>query len=241
MTISEMHYDWKLKIDKVDSFSKADFSPAEIDWLLNEAIMVIVKQRYGITNSKRSGFESSQKRIDDLKSLQIKFPLQPGITPTPLASNLFEVSLDDLIYEYWFLTRATVDVVKPNCVEKASLKLIQHDDLNFALNDPFNKSDDTEVLYNFGRGSSGTSDSIYLYPDSTYPLGQVFIEYIKKPAKVSLGGYTYLDGTLTTQQDCDLSEHLHNEIVDVAVQIASGIIESPEYVQLKTQKVFTHE
>jgi hypothetical protein len=241
MTIVEMHYDWGIKIDKVASFAKEDFNRAEIDWLLNEAIQVVLKQRYGTTNNQRSGFETSQKRTDDLKSLQIKFPLQPGITPTILAPNLLEVDLADLQYDYWFLTRGYADVIKPNCVEKASLRFMQHDDLNFALNDPFNKSDDSEVLFNFGRSSDGTSDSIYLYPDSTYPVGTVYLEYIKKPARVSYGGYEYIDGITYPQQDCDLSEHLHNEIVDVAVQIASGIIEHPEYVQLKTQKVFTHE
>lgn len=241
MNIVEMHYDWDLKIDKVASMSKEDFNKAEKDWLLNEAIKVIVKQRTGMNNIARSGFETSQKRIDDLKALHIKFPLQPGIDPIILASNLYEVDLDDLVYNYWFLTRAYVDVIKPNCVEQASLKLIQHDDLNFALKDPFNKSDDTEVLFNFGRSSDGNSESIYLYPDTEYPLGKVYIEYIKQPARVSYGGYVYIDGVTYPQQDCDLSEHLHNEIVDVAVQIASGIIEHPEYVQLKTQKVFTHE
>ena len=61
MTINEMHYDFKVKIDKVDSMSKKNFLPNEIDWIINEAIQIFVKQRYGQNNLKRAGFESIQK------------------------------------------------------------------------------------------------------------------------------------------------------------------------------------
>ena len=62
MTIKEMTYDFKIKLDKVDSLSKKNFLPNEIDWILNEAIALFVKQRYGQNNSKRAGFESVQKK-----------------------------------------------------------------------------------------------------------------------------------------------------------------------------------
>ena len=79
-----------------------------------------------------------------------------------------------------------------------------------------------------------------MYP-GVYSLGGAIIEYIKQPAKIRYGGYVYIDGVTYATQQCELPEHVHSEIVDLAVQIASGIIESPEYVQLKAQKVFMHE
>lgn len=238
-----MHYDFDLKIDKVASLSKEDFNRAEKDWLLNEASWVVVKRKYGLNNNQRSGFESNQKRISDLQSLHIKVPLQPGVQPNLVDSteNIYEVNLNQLIYPYWFLTRGWTKSIKPNCAVNASLYEIQNDDLNYALQDPFNKSWDEEVLVNFGRSSDGNGQSLYLYPDAGQSIGKVYLEYIKMPAKLSFGGYTYIDGTTPAAQDSDLPELIHPEIVDAAVEIAAGIIESPQYVQLKAQKIINNE
>ena len=233
-----MHYDFDLKIDKVDSLSKSDFNVAEKDWLLNEAQLVLVKTRYGVRNNDRLGFEGNQKRIDDLSSLVIKSPLQPALIPTSHSNGVLEVKLSDLIYPYLFLIRTYG--ASEDCEDLISLKFVQHDDLNYLLDDPFNSPSKFEIPYNFGRSSSSTGSSLYIYPAGVN-LSKVFIDYIKIPRQVNLGNYTYIDGNVLPQTSSELPEHLHNEIVDVAVQIASGIIEHPQYVQLKTQKLFTHE
>lgn len=241
MTIAEMHFDFDVKIDKVASSGKANFNRAERDWLLNRGKEIFVKQRYGINNPHKTGFEETQKRIDDLRSLVIKYPEQPGIVPTVHDDNTYEVPLSNLVYPYWFLIRGSAEVVFDDCVQTASLKFIQHDDLNYALKDPFNKSSREEILFNFGRSSSDPNiDSVYIYPGDL-ALGLIFLEFIKQPAKLNYGGYVYIDGNTYPQQDCDLPEHTHSEIVDLAVQLAAGIIEDPNYVQLKTQQVFIHE
>ena len=72
MTVQEMHYDFKFKLNKIDSSDYSNFKIPEIDWLLNESMEVFLKQRYGINNTKREGFEATQKRIDDLRNLVIK-------------------------------------------------------------------------------------------------------------------------------------------------------------------------
>lgn len=235
-----MHYDFDLKIDKVASSAKPNFSRAEKDWLLNEAQNVIIKQRYGLTNPHRTGFEGTQKRIDDLKELHIKYPLQPALNPSVLDSETLELRLDALEYTYWFLTRAEIEIIEEACVKRASLKPIQNDDINYARKDPFNKSFREEVLYNTGKASNGLGSSLYIYPDGL-ATGQVYVEYVKQPARMSFGGYVYLDGVTYPQQDCELSDHLHSELVDMAVQIAAGIIENPNFVQLKSNKVLTQE
>jgi hypothetical protein len=241
MNIAEMHYDFDVKIDKVASSGRANFTRAERDWLLNRGTEMFIKQRYGLNNPHKTGFEGTQKRVDDLRSLVVKYPEQPGLSPIVHDENTYEIQLDELVYPYWFLVRGNAEVVFTDCVRTASLKFIQHDDLNYALKDPFNKSSREEILFNFGRSSSDpTIDSIYLYPGGLF-LGAIYLEYIKQPAKLNYGGYEYIDGITYAQQSSDLPEHTHSEIVDLAVQLAAGIIEDPNYVQLKTQQVFIHE
>lgn len=241
MTLQELHYDFDLKIDKVATFSKEDFTRAEKDWLLNEAQKVFVKTRITGNNVSGTAFETTQKRIDDLSSLVVKFPQQPEIIPIGLDGGVYELPLENLAYPYLYFIRGQATVLLPNsCTKLASLKLVQHDDLNYLLEDPFNNSDYSEIVFNFGRASNGNKSSIYLYP-GIHSLGGIRLEYVKKPSRINYGGYAYIDGVAYPQQECELPEHTHSEIVDLAVQIASGIIESPEYVQLKTQKVFLNE
>jgi len=106
MSTSELHYQFKLNLDRVDSLANPDLNAVEIDWLLNEAQLIFIKQRMGMNNQKRSGFETSQKRIDDLGNLVIKFPLQTAITPTEVSTGVFEVSLKNTLYPYMFLLNA---------------------------------------------------------------------------------------------------------------------------------------
>lgn len=235
-----MHYDFKLKLDKIDSLSQPDFNVAQIDWLLNEAQDVFTKQRYQVNNIYQSGFEASQKRHDDLKSLHIKWPLQPEITLVDL-SGVYELDLATLSYPYWFLTRITVSTLDAaNCVGTASVQIVQNDDLNDILRDPFNSPYLEGIPANFGRSSSGTGSSLYLYPgDLTLVTAKA--EYIKRPAKMYLTSYTYIDGTTTTPQDCELPEHTHSEIVDIAVQLAASITQNPDLAQAYQFKLLKQE
>lgn len=228
MTIEEMHYDFELKRDRVSSATKEDFNVAEIDWILNEAQNVIVKTRYGGNNMYRTSFEQTQKRVDDLKSLHIKFPIQPMIDPV-LNSGIYEVDLSTLAFPYWFFTRGEVQVFDDPCNKFASLKFVQVDDLNEALSDPFNNSDSSQVIFNFGRSSlNANSSSIYLYPGNE-TLGKIKLEYVKKPSQMFVGGYTYLDNTPTIRTNCELPDHVHPELVDIAVMISKGITEDPGF------------
>jgi hypothetical protein len=69
MTISQMHTAFRLELDKVNSLQYPDFTSTEIDYWLNRAIREFVKTRYSGLNPKREGFEQTQKRIDDLRTL----------------------------------------------------------------------------------------------------------------------------------------------------------------------------
>lgn len=266
MTIAQLHYDFKMKLDKVDSMSREDFNPAEIDWLLYEASWVWVKNRYGQNNPKQSGFETSQKRITDLANLHVTYPEQPPISATKLNNFLFEVNLSSFEYEYFLLTKLDATITKGSCTKQAyEIKEIQTDDLQEFLRDPFNKPNFNEgvIGYNFSRSgeASGTNEnpagkgSIKLYSDGTFDITYVIPSYLKYPRRVWLGNYDLTsdlrpkDGnnTYIYQSGVDdpvgleLDSSVHNEIVDFAVMIAAGIIENPAYVQLKEKKAFTSE
>lgn len=246
MTVQELHYEFKLKMDRVDSLSQQDFKVHEIDWLLNEAQLVFIKRRFtDLSNSKRKGFENGQKRIDDLATLVVKYPTQPPILTTLVDTGIYEADLDGTVYDYMFLVNAYVDIVlDETCTLKNTpLKFMQHDDIMESLRDPFNKPSYEFVPYNYGKSSSGTSTSIYVYggdlPASA--INSIYIEYVKKPSRISMGNYQYIDGVTYTANTSELPEQAHPELVDIACELAAMNIENPEYIQLKSQKVLTHE
>lgn len=82
MNIKEMHVSIQTEMNKVNSFLFDTFEPQEIDSAINKMIMFFVNQRYSsLSNLKRKGFEMSQKRIDDLRTLVVSNYTE--ITPLP--------------------------------------------------------------------------------------------------------------------------------------------------------------
>ena len=72
MDITEMHLNIDLELNKLNSNLYEIILPQEKDYFLNRAQERFIKQRYGaFSNSKKQGFEMSQKRIDDLKNLLV--------------------------------------------------------------------------------------------------------------------------------------------------------------------------
>lgn len=239
MTPAECHYEFKLGMDRVDKASAEDFNLAEIDWLINQAQIIFIKQRYdALSNKKGRGFENSQKRIDDLSTVHIQFPLQPYITGI-FTDGVVELDLDNLAFPYLFLTSASAIVKKTNCEIDVPLKFSQTDDLRSILRDPFNNASEEFIPYNFGRSSNGTP-AIYVYPGQ-YNISKFKISYITLPPRFSIGNYTYIDSTPSVYQGLITPEHTHTEIVDIALQLAATNIESPEYISLKNSKILIQE
>lgn len=241
MTIQEMHYDFEVKFNQLSEGVNQYFTPAQKDWLLNRAQDIVIQKRIGLNNNRKQGLEMTQQRIEDLKKLHVRYPEQPLLTPIEHDDNVFEVDLGTLAYEYLHYIRATVNVEIDNCSYSGVVKIIQSDDIGFALADPFNKSSKEEVLANFGRNSGGGNSSLYLYPDVDTVVKSLKLEYLKKPKFMSIGGYQDLQGTLLSETQCELSDHMHPQIVDQAVELASRSVQDPNIYGFAQQGLLQQE
>ena len=246
MTVEEMHYEVKLKLNKVDSQDYENLIVPEIDWYLNEAQDIFIKQRYGISNNKRSGFEASQKRIDDLREIVVKGQIIPFSTSSA-DLNAFEACLPA---NYMFYVRSRLDIEKEGCGEKTAVSAvqIQHDDLNEVLNDPFYSPsfewEEVPIVFMDSSLELCNNGSVLGYSDGSFTLNNLRLDYLRHPLRISwangmgTGGYIYPNGvTAVGLQNCELAEHTHHEIVDLAVMIASGDLDHPNFQMkmLKTQ------
>jgi len=101
---------------------------------------------------------------------------------------------------------------------KSPAKYIQQDDIFTVLKDPFNTTRWEKPLYTV------RNNELDLYTSGIFIIPEVKLTYIRIPAEISL----------SLQVSCELPEHSHREIVDMAV---SSILESISDPRYKTHEI----
>jgi len=195
---------------------------------LNEAADLIVKK---IAKPKVPGeleFESSQRTIDDIKSIVV-----PGVWTT--VTN----GIITLPPNYNYYVRGRVKISKKNCLnQEATLSIREHKDLfeGTAFYDSSFEWRDVNGLFN--------TNGIEVYTDGTFTVSSAKISYIKKMryfhnAQDYASGAGYIHpslGPLTGTVSCELPEHMHREVVDIAVMLAASEIQTSD-LQAKLAKL----
>ncbi|MBE3086179.1 MAG: hypothetical protein IMZ64_08180 [Bacteroidetes bacterium] len=242
MTISEMHIAFKLGLDKTNSLQYPTFLPEEIDFWLNQAIRKFVKTRYSGVNAKREGFEQSQKRIDDLRKLvrEVTVPCTATGATKPngyvltsgFANAIFTAA------PYWLSLGEEVKISYTSTqlenggitTKRVGVVDITSDTYRSEIDDPLSEHilhyDEAKPLRLF------YNDTIEFITDENYSVTEAYIRYIKQPITVYY--------SITLPVHCDLAEHAHEEIVDMAIQLALENIEQPR-LQTYSQEINTME
>lgn len=228
-----MHYDFKKKLNKVDSQKWRNILIPEIDWTLNEAQELFVKMVAKPRLRSYMGFEKSQRNIDDIRTLVVN---DKSIDVT---NNILQLPND-----YWHYIRSKVVMSKGTCKNViGAVNIREHDDM--FEDSPFDKSSFEWREVNGVFFENG----VKFYTDNTFTINSCLLSYIKKLKYIHNaedfrnGNYQKLskgvDGqyeTLTGSVNCELPEHTHREIVDIAVLLVSGEINTPDY-QIKLNKL----
>ena len=217
MTVAEQHVAFKVGFDKTDSSNYPGFEPEEIDLFINLAQDRLVKTRYGGNNLYRTSFEQSQKRTDDLRTIIKQTTLTP-LSPTSLnkpGGQFFNlpnsVATNDV---YWFSIQEEANVIVTDCdgntsTVKLPVKPITHDQYNKIIKDPFNKPDETELVRLVSEGAIEVISPVA-------SLVSLVLRYVRKPQRIDV----------VNAVDCELPDHMHQEVVDVAVSLALENVES---------------
>lgn len=238
MTVKEMHRQFKISLDKVDSSSLPEFKPSEIDYYLNEACMRFIKTRYGRNNIYHQGFEETQKRTEDLKNIVVTRYTTPTLDTfyTGTNMNIYNVNLSQL-YDivdgvrtldtssvYMIFAKCKAKIVNNTCSQWVKCELSQQDDFTSSESDPFNQPTTYKPLVLFEEGN------ILVNVPQGNSVSDFMITFIKEPNKIYLGTYPLPGVSFTgpvSEVTCNLSNHTHPEIVQLAVTIALENIGSP--------------
>ena len=126
--------------------------------------------------------------------------------------------IETRIANYNFPAPPQVRISRTNC------KFSQQDDIYAILDDPFNSTSPTGILYTVQE------TFLDLYTNNTFIPNSVQIKYIRKPAAISR----------RFGVGCELPEHTHHEVVEMAVKSILEGFESPRY-QTQSREVLESE
>jgi len=204
MTRDEMILQGRLFMDKVHSDSYPELSKREWDVFLNESQNRFYKLRYGRNNIYGKGYEESQKRREDNKNItSIKFLKEVnGVFDTTVTYFDEECLLPtDEVYAIYLGGQ----VKTLSCKVWEPVDVVDHDSFRELEKDPFNKPEEDSPVAVF------IQEGILIEPH----VEAFQVTYLRIPKDIS------------ETQDCELSEHTHKEIVQLAVNLVIESIESP--------------
>lgn len=236
MTVQEMHYDFKMKLNKIDSEQYRNLRVPEIDWLLNEAQEFFIKSVAFPRVPNHLGFETSQRTIDDIRTIVVdNKQLEKDLINSEDKQKVFVLPTD-----YMFYISAKVTVSKAQCgLKEVRLLIKQHDD-------KFEESPFDNSSFEWGDiNATFDSKGLRVYSDGTFDVENVKLNYIKEPAYIHNasdfkpeGQYKSLKTglNLTGRQNCELPNQTHREIVDIAVMLASSNLDM-QNIQIKQGKL----
>jgi hypothetical protein len=223
MTLTQMHIEFKVGLDKTDSLNYPNFEPEEIDLWLNRSQDRFVKQRY-THDPKGETFEETQKRTDDLRTIVTEITLPPSAIQTPTKPNGILFDLPNGIVGgptiYWFAINEECDIRYADCngswvTERTGVYALQHNDYNKVIDDPFNKPSQGVIL----RLMHGTWAE--LLTDGSFTITSYYLRYLREPIRLDIINFPAVD--------CELADHTHEEIIAGAVTLALENIASPRF------------
>ena len=177
MNVLEMHIAIQQGVDKINSLQADMLLSEEIDIELNKSQIRFVNTKYGKNNKYQKGFEESQKRIDDLRTLVTEYA-SPTTYKGQFSNNIWVDSFR-LPNDYMYLVNQKSDVIINEC-NTINYILRESDSISF-----FTLDFDTFVCNNEGGNSTDFVEAIRMVADpDNLALGSILFWW-------NSSGFTY--------------------------------------------------
>jgi len=222
MTVDEMHIAVFTELMKVGAFVHDNYLSEEVDQFLNKAQNRFIKQRLSrLSNVKRLGFEESTKRLEDLRELVVDDYFDEAEVQQGDTHNDFDLP-SDMLFLIPGTVRADVDVCGKSRL--VPVRIVETDWIYKMTANPFARSLPHSPL------GKVYDDQVKILFNNEFTVQKIYLDYIKKPRAIDIFTHT----------NCELSESVHQEIVDLTVNIMLEAGEQPR-VQTHTQQLLMNE
>jgi len=247
MTTTEFSNEFDILYNGIATNSAPGLDLYEKSVYLTKAQLELVKNYFNPRGNKyRQGFEQNSKRRNDLNELvrsftsNIVFTSDEGISEN---SKFFRIPNNTFL-----IIQEKAKVTSGNtCLDGkyVGIKPKTHDEFNTQEENPFKRPDNNTIWRIDFYSQIGSFKNVELI--SPLNLSEYKFRYIIYPSPIVLtdlltdfpGESLSIDG-ITQPQTCQLSESMHREILDRAVELAL-VDYKPASVQLKTQANLRNE
>lgn len=236
INIRELLYDIDLKLNKVATNEHQNIPLEDKIITLNDAQINIIKTKFSGNNLYKAGFDSFQKRYNDLEVLIEKNGVL-SLTDEGTALNSWSADITKLNPEYMLGVPGSEYILaeKGGCKNlPLAVRQIKHGDISVVL-----RNTNTAPSFEYQEVPGVISGHKWqIFTDGTFTPQKFFLWYVKYPKKVDYEGYIHLDGTPSSTVDSELPFYLKEELVDTAVRslaLYTGNQGAAQAAQLKTQ------
>jgi hypothetical protein len=231
----ELLYDIDLKLNKIATNSHQNINMEDKILALNEAQLMLIKKKVALSPSG-NGLDSSKSRYDDLQVLIVPHVTLPSVATSEPGLSSYKSGLNGLLHRYMYFVDVFFLCSKGNCRQhRVTGFRIKHADLQ-----PILKNANTAPSFEYQETPvTVTADSLYGYTDGTFTIDSCHLSYVRYPRKIDVEGYIDFDGTPSVNADCELPQHLKDELVDIAIQqLAMSTENTPaaQFAQLRIQQ-----
>ena len=212
----EMHIDFRVKFNKVNSNKNKGFLTQEIDLFLNDQYDKFVSTHATPkSNTRQEGFEETQARLDDIRTV-----IKEATTDTDNLNGRTQLTLGSfnrgktiaLPSDYRMLVADSSDTYT-TCSNYYSRpnRLFASNMVDLALVDEFHRTHPKSPV------SELVNTTLKVYEDG-FTIKNIHITYVYNYPAIEYG-----------QQVCLLPVHTHRQIVDMAVEKVNAVINTGNY------------
>lgn len=216
----------KQRINKMDSADYDNIECWQAREAFNKAQIEWVRRQVHGKNDTQEGDEETRQRVDDLQKLLTFQDLK-------VRKNGLYFELKELPPNYLYLKRVTPTVNHGKCTgKKIKSDLREEANVDEYLQD-YSMSPSFEFEQTFHTMINNT---IRVYSNNQFDVPEIRVTYYRKPIEINFGTCINLDGTSGPDVDPELKDDIVELIIDDAVAILAGDIESPNALQISKQR-----
>lgn len=220
MKYIELQEAFEIEVNKLDD-NLTKPSSATTEYFLNTGLDEFWKTRYSGYNIKREGFEQTQKRIDDLRTLVTTTTYKEVDITNPIADK-YQVTIPE---DYVLLLGDTVGIRPADRLQNECWDLDADGNYKIHYSDPIegtvetidrikeNSLSEYHLRYTKARPIRlVVGNTIELHTDSNYRVSEYQLMYLRKPQKIDLHKEPFA-------QYIDMPLHTQLEIVKLAAKL----------------------
>lgn len=224
MTNNEFRNEFNILYNSIATQSAPSIDDYELSVYLTKAQLEIVKNHYTPDGNKyKKGFENTEKRRVDLKEL-VKTYISNSLIISNIGlstnSKFFKIPNDVFLIVYEF-----ANIELGNCgISNTYVIPKTHDEYNIENSNPF-KRPNKDKTWRLSVSKINNDNVVELI--NPYYIKDYTLRYIKYPKPIIIsdlninfpGENLSIEG-LSSQQECELDQSIHPEILDRAVELA---------------------